>query len=132
MANIPLIFQKKWILFYKNGLLNDCTYKSVTSDGYNTSTGIVNPGSTVDYELKNEKGVILDEFNQTINQSQIKSNDDVEILSIDRKALFPVLNLAATPKIDDILLIDSIEWIVKGISIDPAKAVYTLHIRPIK
>lgn len=111
--------------FKKAGtILIDTIYKSTSDD--TELNGVVTPGGTTDQPLK----ILLDEFNQTINQSGYRSNDDVQILSIDKKALFPTLDLAVIPKVDDIISIGAIEWIVKGISTDPVEALQTLHIRP--
>jgi hypothetical protein len=127
-VSIPLEIQKNWHHFEENNLTDDCNYKSVTDDSYDEDSGVVTPGSTTDQIIT----VILDEFNQTTNVSGIRSKDDVEILAIDKISKFPVLNLNVKPKVDDQLLIDSITWIVKGISTDPAKAMWNLHIRPLK
>ncbi len=76
--------------------------------------------------------IVFDEFTFSINSAQVQQNDEVPVLSIDRKAIFPVLNLTVKPSINDrIVDPDSVIWRVIGIGGDPMDAHHSLHIRPI-
>ncbi len=131
MANIPLIMKQSWSKFHDNGLLVDCAYTSVAdSDSYDSTTSIITKGATTVHSLNGKSGVIFGEFNQTITSSSYTRHDDVPILAIDRKVTFPKLNLSVVAKVDDLLTISGDIWIVKGVSIDPARAMYKLHVRP--
>jgi len=58
--------------------------------------------------------------------------DGSTIMSIDRVAIFPALNLPVVPKIRDIIVDPSLrEWEVQVVVGDPVDAHFELRVRPI-
>jgi len=110
------------------GIRKECTYKSITVPSYNAQTGVVSgPVSTSYTGIK----IIFDEFSANKASYSIFIKDDSSILSIDKIAILPVLDLAVIPKVEDeIVDNNSVTWRVKGIISDPADAHYELHVRP--
>ena len=56
--------------------------------------------------------------------------DGSVVLSTDKKAMIPADDLAVTPEYDDYIIdADSVRWTVRGVNIDPADALWILHVR---
>ncbi len=55
--------------------------------------------------------------------------DGKVILKTDQNLLIPVLSLSVTPKKDDTVVIDSVEWQVQDWKTDPAEALWEIQIR---
>ena len=104
-----------------------CTYKEVDDSTYNTATGSATPVVLSSTSIE----IIFDEFSFTQTQSSTIQGDESNILQIDRKAIFPSLDLAVTPKVNDLIVEGTTTWRVMGISLDPKPAHYELHLRPV-
>jgi len=120
------LIKKNFVKF--GGIRKECTYKSITVPSYDAQTGVVSaPISTSYAGIK----IIFDEFSTTVNNYPNFRKDDSSILAIDKIAIFPVLDLAVIPKVEDeIVDNNSVAWRIKGVSVDPAEAHYELHVRP--
>lgn len=96
---------------------------------YDPDIGIINDTS-VTFSI----GAIYADFSFTKNQSGFKEIENSNILQKDKKAIIQFIDFPVSikPEIDDILIntITAIEYFVVGANIDPADAVYVLHIRP--
>ena len=105
-----------------------CTYTSVGDSVYDPVTGVVVESIASTQPVY----IIFDEFSFTTTIAGVMQPDDSSIKEIDKKAIFPSLDLAVTPKVNDKITDDnSVIWRVMGISIDPKPAHYELHVRPI-
>lgn len=127
-ALIQNLLQKNFPKF--GGIRLSCTYKSVVFPAsYNATTGVVTNTASTDYIGIN---IIFDEITKTINIYPKFKRDDESILSVDKVAIFPALDLPVEPKVGDIIVDPSnVNWKVQGVSTDPAKGSYGLHIRPV-
>ena len=123
MVDIPAEVQKYWPIFIQNGLTKSCTYQVTPKQVYDPNSGTVTGPPTATYPIE----VIFDEFSSL-------AIDGEAIRVIDRKALFPVLDLPVVPRIDDRIVSPSnVTWrIVSGPPSDPADAHYSLHVRPLQ
>lgn len=98
-----------------------CTYKALPDPAYDVDTKAVTAVATTTASIY----IIFDEI-------KVKQDDDVPILSIDRLAIFPKLDLSITPRVGDTIDDDEgIIWSVVGLGKDPASAAHSLHIRPV-
>lgn len=109
-----------------------CVYHSMLDMEYDPETGstteIPNPENP-----PQDLYIIFDEFGFTKNQSGERQNLEEPILSIDKKAIFPSLDLPFMPRVNDqIVDEENLVWIVIGISEDPKPAHFELHVRPRK
>ncbi len=123
------LMQKHWPKF--GSILKDSTYTPTKNSSYDAVSGVVTelPDPLVEYSIK----VIYDQFPQTKMYSPI-AKGETEVLSIDRIAMFPALDLPVVPQIDDRLkeVASNDQWRVVGILTDPASGHYSLHVRPIR
>ncbi len=105
-----------------------CTYKHASNSTYNATTGAVTEVLSAGVSLY----VIFDTFSFTSKMAPERHDDDTAVLSIDKKVMFPTLDLSgAAPSYGDVLIDpDGIIWKVIGKSTDPASALQELHIRP--
>ena len=119
-VSIPATLLQKWPLFIKFGLAKGCTFQSVLESEY-AEGNVVTPidsSHNINVIFKNIKQFLI---------------DGSTIRSIDRVALFPVLELPVIPKINDVIVDPSLtEWKVQEVVGDPADAHYELRVRPIK
>lgn len=110
-------------------LRKSCTYKEMTDDTYDTSNG-----NATDVSVATFPGIMIvfAAFNFTKTLAGIMQNDEKVILDIDKKAIFPSLDLSIAPKVNDqIVAPDGVIWRVMGIGGDPKPAIHTLHVRPL-
>ena len=115
----PQILSDKWPLFVKFGATKTCTFQSMLESEY------VDGNVTKPIDSSNQLEIIFKKINATLV-------DESTILFIDRVALFPVLDLPVVPKINDIIVDDSlVEWEVKDVVEDPMDMHYELRVRPI-
>ncbi len=100
------------------------TYKSMTgSYDYASRTATFTSSLISTY-------AILDEYGSTELRFSERLNDDQVILGTDKKCLIRASELSSvTPKVLDTITIDSVNWQVKAIKIDPAEAMYVFQIR---
>ena len=76
--------------------------------------------------------VVMVDFNSSKSASTDLFPDGEPIRSIDKVAIFSTLLLPFNPSINDALVdADLVSWIIKGKTGDPAKAHWSLHVRPI-
>jgi hypothetical protein len=104
-----------------------CTYKDVADPIHDPSTDEVTPVTNSSTQIY----IIFDEFNFTLTQAAIMQGDESNIISVDRKAIFPALDLPVVPKVHDLIVEGSTTWRVMGLSRDPKPAHHELHVRPI-
>lgn len=104
-----------------------CTYKEMADSTYNATTGAVTAVVTSTTTIN----IIFDEFGFTVVNAATSQGDELNILTIDRKAIFPALDLSISPKVNDLIVEGSTTWRVMGISLDPKPAHYELHVRPV-
>ncbi len=106
--------------------LTSVVYSSITAPTYSATTGVVTPGTDVDYNID----VAMLPFSMTKNQSTFRYNDNDVIPSLDVKVLFPALSLAAVPKVGDYVTKSAGQvWKVIGVNSDPKPAHWNLHCR---
>lgn len=111
------------------GIRKSTTYQVVADSVYDAETGSTTNTVTASYP---DVLMIWDEFSFSITYAQVKKFDDSTILSIDRKVIFPSLDLPVAPAPGDRVVDDSsVTWSIIGISVDPADAHYELHVRPL-
>lgn len=114
------LFQKHFVKF--GSYRKNTTYifsKPVSRD---EDTGIITEDQT---DTQPDLMVIYDKF-------ESKLVDDDAILSIDRIAIFPSLNINQEPEVGDKMIQGGYEWNVEGILNDPMPVAYELHVRPRK
>jgi len=105
-------------------IVQSATYKSIT-ETYDASTRVVTK-STTSVTID----VILDEYSATELRFSERLNDDQSLIPGDKKAMVKGSDLSSvTPKVNDEITIDSVDWQVKAMKIDPAGAMYTFQIR---
>jgi len=76
--------------------------------------------------------VIWDEFSFTSTMAALLQKDDSAILDVDKKVIFPALDLPVSPALTDRIVDDSGDtWAIMAIAADPADAHFELHVRPI-
>ena len=115
----PELLQKNWKLFVKFGATKTCTYQSMLESEY------VDGNVTKPIDSSHTLEIIFKKINATLV-------DESTILFIDRIAVFPVLDLPVDPKINDIIVDDSlVEWEVKDVVQDPMDMHFELRVRPI-
>jgi hypothetical protein len=98
-----------------------CTYTSVGASIYDPQTGGYDSTDTPYTGLK----IVFEDFNP-------KEVNDAggAILATDRKASIPNINLTPTPKITDFITdSDSVQWSIKDVLIDPARALWLFQVR---
>jgi hypothetical protein len=95
------------------------TYRSYTSgsSGYNPATGT----TTAPYTDYTADIIYTKYLSREIGNSSI--------LPTDVKAMVPVDNLTPTPKLNDVIIKDSVTWHIINIAKDAADALYTFQIR---
>lgn len=121
------LLQKHWSKF--GTVRIPCVYTSVTDGSYDTATGVSTSNSDSTYNLT----VIFDEFNISNSYATIAQTKQVEVQSKDKIAIFPVLDLIVTPKINDTILdTDLVTWRVISLGSDAANVAHNLHVRPVK
>jgi len=100
-------------------MLTTVTYRSKSSGSatYNTTTGAVSES----YTSYSVAGLLVRYQSQEI--------DNVVIQPTDQKLLVPALDLAVVPKLNDVVVIGSVNWQVMNFSKDPAAAMYIIQIR---
>jgi len=105
-------------------IVESATYKSIT-ETYDATTRVVTKSTTsvtVD--------VILDEYSAVELRFAERLVDDQSVIPGDKKALIKGSDLSSiTPKVNDEITINSVDWQVKAIKQDPAGAMYTFQIR---
>ncbi len=106
-----------------------CTYVVLGDSVYNAAAGTTTPTVVSTHP---DLYIIFGEFGFTETQSQQIQPDETPILSVDRKAGFPSLDLSVTPEVNhEITDEDGQKWRVMGLSNDPKPAYHELHVRPI-
>jgi hypothetical protein len=95
-----------------------CTYHPKGATTYVPSTGAVTEGSQSDETVS-----------FVFAHYQINEVDGSIVKTGDQKALIPVENLTAVPKIEDYLTENSVRWNVMNVATDPAKALWILQVR---
>jgi hypothetical protein len=96
-----------------------CTYHPKGATSYNPATGAVTEGSQTD---ETASFVFVKYRSDEI--------DNQTILAEDQKALIPVENLTAVPKVEDYLTDnESVRYNVMSVNTDPAKALWILRVR---
>jgi hypothetical protein len=119
-VNAPKLLQQKWPILTRNGLTKTCLYRERASASYSPTTGVVTQSTTSSHTLE----ILFDQIRASLV-------DGSTVLSIDRWAIFPALNLPVVPKVDDVIVApNSREWVVKDVVEDPADASYSLRVRP--
>lgn len=105
-----------------------CTYKHASDSVYNATTGNVTESLDAGVSLY----IIFDSFNFTSKMAPEMHEDDSAVLSIDKKAIFPTLDLPGNPPGYGDVITDhnGLVWKVIAKSTDPADALQELHIRP--
>lgn len=107
----------------------ECDYRQMGETTYNTAT---QTGTPVISQTHPGLFIIFANFNFTQTQAGEMQKDGEPILSIDKKAIFPALDLPFPPQANDRIVDDeNIVWRVMGISGDPKPAIHTLHVRPL-
>lgn len=102
-------------------------YQSTADDDYVPSTGTLTPTVVTTETIY----AVFEPFSFTVVHSANRATDGITILSIDRKLIFPALDLTVTPKTNDFVIdTDTIKWRVIGVNPDPAGAHWELHLRP--
>jgi hypothetical protein len=98
-----------------------CTYTSVGTSVYNPTTGASSSSDTAYTGLK----IVFEDFNpREVNDA------GGAILHTDKKASIPNENLTPTPKITDFITdSDSVQWSIKDVLIDPARALWLFQVR---
>lgn len=93
-------------------------YREMTNDaGYDPSTGIV-----TEYEVAYKVNMLFD----------LNLSDDIKNVAIDQNekiGYIAVSDLEPTPKVDDRIEIDYIDWTVTEVMTDPADALWILKIK---
>jgi len=118
-TTMQTLLQKHFPKF--GGIRKYCNYQSLENPTYDPDTKTVTAGTISANEYL---WIIFDSYSLVLV-------DDELILGIDKKAIFPALDLSVTPKINDIIVDGDLEmWNVIGVSPDPAEAHYELHVRP--
>jgi len=106
-----------------------CTYVVVGVSVYNAAAGTTTP---VVVSTHTNLYIIFDEFGFTETQAQQIQPDETRVMSVDRKAVFPSLDLSVTPSVNDEITDEGGQkWRVMGLSNDPKPAHHALHVRPI-
>lgn len=93
------------------------TYRSYTASTYSLATGKATQGYT-DYQIRS----ILTEINEDRDNFS-------DILSKDRKVIFPFKEASFTPRNGDVIIDGSTTFQVIEIKLDPADAAYILQVR---
>lgn len=97
-------------------LNTSCTYRS-KSGSYAPGTGVVTDSSTTE-----TVNAILTSFEQ-------RDIDGLNVHGSDRKALIPNAEIIVDPVAADEMVINSVTWNVIGVKVDPALALWILHLR---
>ena len=94
-------------------------YEAIASTTYNASAGT----NTAVYATVAGVSLIFDVF-------ELKEIDGQIIRSEDKKALIPAKSISTvTPSTDDRIVESGVVWRVMAVKVDPAKALYELHVR---
>lgn len=98
---------------------------------YNPSDGSVT--TKPDVPIEHPLQIIFDQFPQTKVYSPVGKGEE-PVLSIDRIAMFPTLDLSVVPQVEDQIkeVASNDVWKVVGLLTDPASGHYSLHVRPIR
>lgn len=126
LANkVALLVQKN---FKKFGTIRKLSsYISVSDSTYTPSTGV----AVAVVAAAKSIYIIYDVFSFTATQAVSMIKDEEPVLEGDMKAMFPRLDLAAAPAINDTITdADGKKWRVVGLSKDPVPALHELHVRP--
>ncbi len=116
----PTLLLDNWKFFVKYGMTKACVYQSMLESSY-TGGNVSKPVAS-----SHNLDIVFD-------QIQASLVDGSTILSIDRVAIFPALDLPVVPKISDLIVDPSLkEWEVQNVVEDPADAHFELRVRPIK
>ena len=114
-----------------SSLLVSVTYQSVADqvDDYSPSAGTV-LSTTEDYEIDVlMTDISSGEFEFNSKLRLLRDQDPNLLLNTTKKVLVPGLNLDATPKAGDKVLIDEVLWDVFSVETDPASALWSIYIR---
>lgn len=104
------------------------TYRQKANVGYDASDGTITDGGDQDFP---GLLVMIASYSATANQSGNMEVTDEVVLKIDRKIVFPALDLPVDPKVNDQIIHGSILYRVIGTQSDPGPTVRILHCRPI-
>lgn len=106
-------------------LASNVEYHTSGSLQYDTITGSTNEIGKI---VTSTRCVVTEFTQEERTNAQLKSN--VEIQTTDKKVLIPSVFLPnITPKISDYLVLNSMTYKVVDFDIDPAEAMWQLHVR---
>ncbi len=117
-ADLKDVFATDLVDAYKSA-----TYRQVTSDTYDPATG-TNTKIFTDYSIEGW----LDNPNSTDKYIKYRIlNTDIDTFDIRFSLLQSVLSIP--PIVNDVLQVDSIDYLISGVDYDPVGATWTLDLK---
>jgi hypothetical protein len=127
-VSIPIILEDEWYNFVENGLTRPIHVVYMDPPIYDGDQVIPQPQN-----IEGPIDAVWLDFKISMSRASLAKADDSTTLFVDKKVIFPALELPVTPRLTDKVVDDSNnEWSIIGIETDPARAHYTFHIRPLK